>query len=86
MERGRGEVGRERNKGGESVGTGVGWGGERDGRGGERKVICPSLTVLCAITPNVCSRPEDGLRCRQGVKPPLNSTQLNSCIHIGILS
>ena len=22
----------------------------------------------------VCSRPEDGLRCRQGVKPPLNPT------------
>ena len=25
------------------------------------------------------SRPEDGIRCRQGVKPPLNSTQLNLC-------
>ena len=23
----------------------------------------------------VCSRPEDGLRCRQGVTPPLNQTQ-----------
>ena len=28
------------------------------------------------IVASVCSRPEDGLRCRQGVKPPLNSTQL----------
>ena len=33
----------------------------------------------------VCSRPEDGLRCRQGVKPPLKLTEylvpLN-CLHI----
>ena len=28
----------------------------------------------------LCSRPEDGLRCRQGVKPPLN--QLNQSIEM----
>ena len=32
-------------------------------------------------------RPEDGLRCRQGVKPPLNPTLLQMCeIYIQICS
>ena len=34
------------------------------------------ITGLNKLQLYTCSRPEDGLRCRQGVKPPLNSTQL----------
>ena len=34
----------------------------------------------------VCSRPEDGLRCRQGVKPPLKlKTQLGQCLPTGAI-
>ena len=56
------------------------------------RALCPSgrlppsyihqviiITGLNKLNTTVTSRPEDGLRCRQGVKPPLQTQKLFPC-------